>query len=147
MKTAVAVVAVVQDRSELRVGAKVLIRSPNSLKLNRVAGDIQGKRIDVPAIQQTDAGRALIRHIHEHGGGKLPLKASVPVHHVRHAHLRVVVRSRPAAVIRPYIRRPSSRSHIQGESRRSVPKIERYVRVPWSRLDDGSIQVFVETFL
>src|SRR5688572_367094 len=144
MVTRVSVVAEVKDRTEVRIRFEILRRAADVFKLDRVARDVERDGVNVPTIEQSDAGRALIRQVEQHIGGKFPLYAAVPVHDVRHSHGGVEIGGIAAAEIRTDEGSRAIGRNVETYRRRAVAKVKRNIGVAWLRLDDPGGEVFVE---
>ena len=78
------------DIAELREGSEVLERSANCVLLRRISREvINGERVRLPLLDQTDAAGTLIAHVEQVIACELILHARIEVHHVRIAHVRI----------------------------------------------------------
>src|SRR5262249_44417522 len=94
----VAVIGIMLNASELRIGFIVLICIANGGQYRTISGDIQRYNIDVPVIEKTHTGRTLIENFCEPTAGYLVLYTARPVQRVRHTHIGIEPRGGAAAI-------------------------------------------------
>ena len=140
----VAVVGVVLNGAELRVGLVVLRRGEDLVQHSGVGGDVQRDGVDVPVVQQADALGALIVDLGEPGFGELHLEAAGPHHHIRHAHVGVEPGDVASAVVGALEGDGAIGGSGEGDATGALREKERVARVARGGLHVGGGDVFFE---
>ena len=139
-----AVVAVVEDRTELRIRLVVLRRAPDPVELRRIGRDVERDLVGVPPFEQSHARGTLVGQLQDARRRELPLQPRIPVQDVGGAHVRVVIRGIASAVVRAHEGRGPVRQHVERKRRRSLTQVEGDVGVAGRLLDARGREVFVE---